>query len=119
MAEEVPDSALPPGLPPLFPRYLDEATVQAGLRARTLYEGSLRQSHDNLLECTVGHDALEEDVLIVGGLGRNRALAGDLVVFKLLPEKSPTSPPPLTSSLVSGVQCRPFTLTKMRQTGTG
>ncbi|XP_032336384.1 DIS3-like exonuclease 2 isoform X2 [Camelus ferus] len=71
----------------IFETYMSKEDVSEGLKRGTLIQGVLRinpkKFHEAFIPCPDG----DRDIFIDGVVARNRALNGDLVVVKLLPEE--------------------------------
>lgn len=82
----------------LFPDFLPERRVRAGLKAGRLFKGTYRPSMYNFLEAWI-NVALDPEaktkrtnVLLLGREHQNRAFDGDIVVIELLPESEWRAP---------------------------
>lgn len=82
----------------LFPDYLPERRVRAGLKAGRLMKGTYRPSMYNVLEAWVSvslnpkEKSKRTKVLLLGREHQNRAVDGDSVVLQLLPESEWRTP---------------------------
>lgn len=74
------------GLTAYFPKYFPESELKRMKHSGELFEGPLRQNRDNFLEAVVSSDTMGEDILILGSMSRNRAMANDMVYAQLLPK---------------------------------
>ncbi|XP_053454129.1 DIS3-like exonuclease 2 isoform X3 [Nycticebus coucang] len=71
----------------VFETYLSKEEVSEGLKKRTLIQGVLRINPKKFHEAFIPSPDGDRDIFIDGVVARNRALNGDLVVVKLLPEE--------------------------------
>lgn len=71
---------------PLYEKYWSLENVSAGLKRGELVKGVLRINPRNYELAWVTVAGLKRDVLLEGMLNRNRALNGDIVAMKILPE---------------------------------
>lgn len=84
--------------PFLFPDYLPERRVRAGLKAGRLLKGTYRPSMYNVLEAWVSvyldlkDKSKRTKVLLLGREHQNRAVDGDIVVIELLPKSEWRAP---------------------------
>eukprot|EP01134_Creolimax_fragrantissima_P000116 CFRG0116T1 len=69
-----------------YPDFLPKSTIQAGIKSASLFHGSFQRSRENYLEGYVQTSAHPEPVLLKGRLACNRAIFGDIVAVKMLPE---------------------------------
>nr|CAH7756255.1 unnamed protein product [Callosobruchus chinensis] len=76
----------------LFPPHLNNLQLLSGIKEGTLYQGTFRASRDNFLEGFVNVEALEDQVLVQGRTGLNRAVDGDVVVVELFDKSDWISP---------------------------
>ena len=77
-----------------FSEHLSQAAVAAGVAGGSLHQGGLRTSRHSPWEGTISCDAIDSEILIIGRDAMNRAMDGDTVAVKLLPEsewKKPSS----------------------------
>uniref|UniRef100_A0A8D2KQY3 DIS3-like exonuclease 2 n=1 Tax=Varanus komodoensis TaxID=61221 RepID=A0A8D2KQY3_VARKO len=70
----------------IFEAYLSQEDVSAGLKRKTLIQGTLRINPKKYHEAFIPSPDGTRDIFIDGVVARNRALNGDIVVVKLLPE---------------------------------
>nr|XP_004662302.1 DIS3-like exonuclease 2 [Jaculus jaculus]XP_045003790.1 DIS3-like exonuclease 2 [Jaculus jaculus] len=70
----------------IFESYMPKADVSEGLKRGTLIQGILRINPKKFHEAFIPSPDGDRDIFIDGVVARNRALNGDLVVVKLLPE---------------------------------
>ncbi|XP_036919418.1 DIS3-like exonuclease 2 isoform X3 [Sturnira hondurensis] len=71
----------------IFENYLSKEDVSEGLKRGTLIQGVLRINPKKFHEAFIPSPDGDRDIFIDGVVARNRALNGDLVVVKLLPEE--------------------------------
>ncbi|XP_021102739.1 DIS3-like exonuclease 2 isoform X2 [Heterocephalus glaber] len=71
----------------IFETYLSKEDVSQGLKRGTLIQGVLRINPKKFHEAFIPSPDGDRDIFIDGVVARNRALNGDLVVVKLLPEE--------------------------------
>ncbi|KAF8306782.1 RNB-domain-containing protein [Clavulina sp. PMI_390] len=72
--------------PALYPDHLPLATLQAGVRSGTLYQGYFAANPYNYLEGNVNLPAFTKPVLLIGRECMNRAVDGDVVAVEIFPE---------------------------------
>ncbi|XP_036029080.1 DIS3-like exonuclease 2 isoform X2 [Onychomys torridus] len=70
----------------VFETYMSKEDVSEGLKRGTLIQGVLRINPKKFHEAFIPSPDGDRDIFIDGVVARNRALNGDLVVVKLLPE---------------------------------
>lgn len=70
----------------IFETYMSKEDVSEGLKRGTLIQGVLRINPKKFHEAFIPSPDGDRDIFIDGVVARNRALNGDLVVVKLLPE---------------------------------
>lgn len=70
----------------IFETYMSKEDVSEGLKKGTLIQGVLRINPKKFHEAFIPSPDGDRDIFIDGVVARNRALNGDLVVVKLLPE---------------------------------
>lgn len=70
----------------LYPEYLPQATLLAGVSSKRFYQGYFNANPYNYLEGTVNSQAYGSSILLVGRESMNRAIDGDVVVVELLPK---------------------------------
>nr|XP_034377486.1 DIS3-like exonuclease 2 isoform X2 [Arvicanthis niloticus] len=70
----------------IFETYMSKEDVSEGLKRGTLIQGVLRINPKKFHEAFIPSPDGDRDIFIDGVIARNRALNGDLVVVKLLPE---------------------------------
>ncbi|XP_061493521.1 LOW QUALITY PROTEIN: DIS3-like exonuclease 2 [Rhineura floridana] len=70
----------------VFEAYISKEDVSAGLKRKTLIQGSLRINPKKYHEAFIPSPDGTRDIFIDGVVARNRALNGDIVVVKLLPK---------------------------------
>ncbi|CAO2625289.1 DIS3-like exonuclease 2 [Lemmus lemmus] len=70
----------------IFEPYMSKEDVSEGLKRGTLIQGVLRINPKKFHEAFIPSPDGDRDIFIDGVVARNRALNGDLVVVKLLPE---------------------------------
>ncbi|XP_060623306.2 DIS3-like exonuclease 2 isoform X2 [Anolis sagrei] len=71
----------------VFETYMSKEDVSAGLKRKTLIQGSLRINPKKYHEAFIPSPDGTRDIFIDGVVARNRALNGDIVVVKLLPKE--------------------------------
>nr|XP_008997947.1 DIS3-like exonuclease 2 isoform X4 [Callithrix jacchus] len=71
----------------MFETYMSKEDVSEGLKRGTLIQGILRINPKKFHEAFIPSPDGDRDIFIDGVVARNRALNGDLVVVKLLPEE--------------------------------
>ncbi|KAF6361350.1 DIS3 like 3'-5' exoribonuclease 2 [Rhinolophus ferrumequinum] len=71
----------------VFETYMSKEDVAEGLKRGTLIQGVLRINPKKFHEAFIPSPDGDRDIFIDGVVARNRALNGDLVVVKLLPEE--------------------------------
>ncbi|XP_012583594.1 PREDICTED: DIS3-like exonuclease 2 [Condylura cristata] len=71
----------------IFEPYMSKEDVSEGLKRGTLIQGVLRINPKKFHEAFIPSPDGDRDIFIDGVVARNRALNGDLVVVKLLPEE--------------------------------
>ncbi|KAM7104384.1 DIS3-like exonuclease 2 isoform 1-T3 [Molossus nigricans] len=71
----------------IFENYMSKEDVSEGLKRGTLIQGVLRINPKKFHEAFIPSPDGDRDIFIDGIVARNRALNGDLVVVKLLPEE--------------------------------
>ncbi|KAM8791695.1 DIS3-like exonuclease 2 [Rhynchonycteris naso] len=71
----------------IFENYMSREDVSEGLKRGTLIQGVLRINPKKFHEAFIPSPDGDRDIFIDGVVARNRALNGDLVVVKLLPEE--------------------------------
>ncbi|XP_027444555.1 DIS3-like exonuclease 2 isoform X3 [Zalophus californianus] len=71
----------------IFETYMSKEDVSDGLKRGTLIQGVLRINPKKFHEAFIPSPDGDRDIFIDGVVARNRALNGDLVVVKLLPEE--------------------------------
>ena len=71
----------------MFEEHLGASQIAAGIKAGTLHQGALRTSRFSPWEGVVGCDAVGADILLSGRSALNRAMDGDVVAVRLLPEE--------------------------------
>ncbi|XP_013013049.1 DIS3-like exonuclease 2 isoform X2 [Cavia porcellus] len=71
----------------IFETYMSKEDVSKGLKRGTLIQGVLRINPKKFHEAFIPSPDGDRDIFIDGVVARNRALNGDLVVVKLLPEE--------------------------------
>ncbi|XP_053511231.1 DIS3-like exonuclease 2 isoform X3 [Artibeus jamaicensis] len=71
----------------IFENYMSKEDVSEGLKKGTLIQGVLRINPKKFHEAFIPSPDGDRDIFIDGVVARNRALNGDLVVVKLLPEE--------------------------------
>ncbi|XP_008574070.1 PREDICTED: DIS3-like exonuclease 2 isoform X3 [Galeopterus variegatus] len=71
----------------IFETYMSKEDVSEGLKKGTLIQGVLRINPKKFHEAFIPSPDGDRDIFIDGVVSRNRALNGDLVVVKLLPEE--------------------------------
>lgn len=76
----------------LFPPHLTPMHIHDGIKAGKLLQGSFAASRDNYLEGFVNVAGFEKFILIQGRSSLNRAVDGDMVAIRLLPEKDWSAP---------------------------
>ncbi|KNC77921.1 exosome complex exonuclease RRP44 [Sphaeroforma arctica JP610] len=86
LASDSISSSTPAGDKLDYPDYLAKGTVQAGIKSGALVQGTFNRSRENYLEGYVSAKAHPEPILLKGRLACNRAIFGDIVAVKLLPE---------------------------------
>ncbi|XP_012277145.1 exosome complex exonuclease RRP44 [Orussus abietinus] len=77
---------------PLFPLHLAPAQIHEGIKDGSILQGTFLASRDNFLEGSVNVESIEKFVLVQGRAGLNRAIDGDIVALKLLPEDEWSAP---------------------------
>ena len=83
-----------------FEEHLAPSVVAAGVKGGTLHQGAMRTSRFSPWEGRVGSDAVGADILVVGRSAMNRAVDGDVVAVRLLPEsewRAPSAESPSSS----------------------
>ena len=75
-----------------FEEHLAPSVVAAGVKGGTLHQGVMRTSRFSPWEGRVGSDAVGADILVVGRSAMNRAVDGDVVAVRLLPESEWRAP---------------------------
>ncbi|CAD7093571.1 unnamed protein product [Hermetia illucens] len=76
----------------LFPPHLSPAEIHEGIKSGALLQGSFMASRENYLEGSVNVEGIEKFVLIQGRESLNRAVDGDVVAIRLLPEDQWSAP---------------------------
>ncbi|XP_064142621.1 DIS3-like exonuclease 2 isoform X2 [Loxodonta africana] len=71
----------------IFETYMSKEEVSEGLKRGTLIQGVLRINPKKFHEAFIPSPDGDRDIFIDGVVARNRALNGDLVVVRLLPEE--------------------------------
>ncbi|XP_054556141.1 DIS3-like exonuclease 2 isoform X4 [Talpa occidentalis] len=71
----------------IFETYMSKEDVSEGLKRGTLIQGVLRINPKKFHEAFIPSPDGDRDIFIDGVVARNRALNGDVVVVKLLPEE--------------------------------
>uniref|UniRef100_A0A452S3F1 DIS3-like exonuclease 2 n=1 Tax=Ursus americanus TaxID=9643 RepID=A0A452S3F1_URSAM len=71
----------------IFETYMSKEDISEGLKRGTLIQGILRINPKKFHEAFIPSPDGDRDIFIDGVVARNRALNGDLVVVKLLPEE--------------------------------
>ncbi|KAK6620525.1 hypothetical protein RUM43_010817 [Polyplax serrata] len=71
---------------PIFPCHYTPNEIHEGIKNKSLLFGQFLSSRENFLEGTVNIDGEDKSVLIQGRDALNRAVDGDTVAVKLLPE---------------------------------
>ncbi|XP_066201724.1 DIS3-like exonuclease 2 [Saccopteryx leptura] len=71
----------------IFENYMSKEDVSEGLKRGTLIQGVLRINPKKFHEAFIPSPDGDRDIFIDGVVARNRALNGDLVVVKLLPQE--------------------------------
>ncbi|KAJ6627006.1 hypothetical protein B0H10DRAFT_2173887 [Mycena sp. CBHHK59/15] len=74
------------GRQPMYPEYLPQSTLQAGISAGKLYKGHFTASTYNYLQGSVSVPEFPRPVLLIGRENLNRAVHGDMVVIEVLEE---------------------------------
>ena len=69
-----------------FAEHLTPAAIASGVKGGTLHQGAMRTSRFTPWEGRVSSDAIGAEILIVGRANMNRAVDGDVVAVRLLPE---------------------------------
>ncbi|XP_049863650.1 exosome complex exonuclease RRP44 [Schistocerca gregaria] len=69
-----------------FPKHLSLAEIQRGIKAGKYHSGTFYASRENCLEGSVNVESYEKSVLIQGRVNLNRAIDGDIVAIKILPQ---------------------------------
>ncbi|EJD04795.1 RNB-domain-containing protein [Fomitiporia mediterranea MF3/22] len=77
---------------PLYPEYLLQSTLQAGIRTGDLHQGHFNPDPFNYLEGNVSVPAFTKPVLLIGRENMNRAVQGDVVVVEVFDEKDWKAP---------------------------
>lgn len=70
----------------LYPEYLSQATLLAGVKSGVFHQGYFNANPYNYLEGNVNAQAFGKPILLVGRESMNRAIDGDVVVVEMLPE---------------------------------
>ncbi|XP_069698692.1 exosome complex exonuclease RRP44 [Periplaneta americana] len=80
------------GREPLFPPHLTPMQIHQGIKAGKLMQGSFLASRENFLEGQVNVEGQDKMILVQGRVGLNRAVDGDIVALRLLPEEEWSAP---------------------------
>ncbi|KAL5510957.1 hypothetical protein ACEPAG_3676 [Sanghuangporus baumii] len=80
------------GRGPLYPEYLPQSALLAGIRAGDLHQGHFNANPFNYLEGSVSAPAFQKPVLLLGRENMNRAVQGDVVVIEVFDEKDWKAP---------------------------
>ncbi|PNF38325.1 Exosome complex exonuclease RRP44 [Cryptotermes secundus] len=75
------------GREPLFPAHFTPSQIHQGIKSGKLLQGSFLASRENFLEGQVNVEGQDKMILVQGRVGLNRAVDGDIVAVKLLPEE--------------------------------
>ena len=75
-----------------FAEHLTPAAIASGVKGGTLHQGAMRTSRFTPWEGRVSSDAIGAEILIVGRANMNRAVDGDVVAVRLLPESEWRAP---------------------------
>ncbi|XP_063925584.1 exosome complex exonuclease RRP44 [Zophobas morio] len=70
----------------VFPNHLTNVELLTGIREGRLLQGTFRASRDNFLEGFVSVDSYEDQIIVQGRAGLNRAVDGDTVALELFRE---------------------------------
>lgn len=76
----------------LYPLHLSPSEIHSGIKSKRLLQGSFQASRENFLEGQVNCEGYEKPILVQGREGLNRAIDGDTVAVKLLPEDQWSAP---------------------------
>ncbi|XP_060534111.1 exosome complex exonuclease RRP44 [Cylas formicarius] len=76
----------------VFPPHLSTVELLEGVREGKLYQGTYRASRDNFLEGFVNVESIDDQVIVQGRNGLNRAVDGDIVAIELLNKDEWVSP---------------------------
>uniref|UniRef100_A0A336KCD1 Protein DIS3 homolog n=1 Tax=Culicoides sonorensis TaxID=179676 RepID=A0A336KCD1_CULSO len=76
----------------LYPAHWSNGQIHEGIKSRQILQGSFGASRDNYLEGFVNVEGYEKSILVQGRTAMNRALDGDIVALKLLPENKWSAP---------------------------
>jgi len=72
---------------PLFPLHATPSQIHEGIKSGKLLQGSFLASRENFLEGQVSVEGQDKMILVQGRVGLNRAVDGDIVAVKLLPQE--------------------------------
>lgn len=70
-----------------YPEYLPMSQLQAGIRNGAFQQGTFDVSRYNYLEGSVSSNTFDRPPLFLGRENMNRAIAGDIVVYEILPKE--------------------------------
>ncbi|KLO07368.1 RNB-domain-containing protein [Schizopora paradoxa] len=87
-----PTAALVAGRGALYPEYMPQANLVAGVKAGHLHQGHFNANPYNYLEGNVTVPAHTKPVLLIGREHMNRAVQGDVVVVEIFDEKEWKAP---------------------------
>ncbi|CAH0546129.1 unnamed protein product [Brassicogethes aeneus] len=76
----------------IFPPHLSTSAMLIGIKEGKLYQGTFRASRDNFLEGFVNVEGFEDNVLVQGRKGLNRAVDGDVVAVQMFDKTEWVSP---------------------------
>uniref|UniRef100_A0A8D9BV86 Protein DIS3 homolog n=1 Tax=Cacopsylla melanoneura TaxID=428564 RepID=A0A8D9BV86_9HEMI len=76
----------------IYPVHATPTEIHAGVKNKTLLQGSFQASRENFLEGQVNCEGYEKPILVQGRDGLNRAIDGDTVAVRLLPEDQWSAP---------------------------
>ncbi|KAI5707300.1 hypothetical protein M8J75_016503 [Diaphorina citri] len=76
----------------LYPLHATPSEIHAGIKNQSLLQGSFQASRENFLEGQVNCEGYDKPILVQGREGLNRAIDGDTVAVRLLPESQWSAP---------------------------
>ncbi|KAI4518003.1 RNB-domain-containing protein [Schizophyllum commune Loenen D] len=90
--EEIEPTRAAAGRQALYPEYLPQAALVAGVKGGMLHQGNFNANPFNYLEGSVNVPAFSQPILLVGRENMNRSVQGDVVVVEVFDEKEWKAP---------------------------